>query len=1076
MRVRTALSCLRALGPASGPRAVLDSACRPLLAAVGLSPTDAGCVHQEGLLVHLPTGVGSTVLVATPWDAALDPAMRMGAAEGARVMASWSISCNGTHLRISDVARSWTRRFIEFDLTRIVTDDQLCERLATVLHAVAAPAGDGRTRLHAFASDSAAQGASVCRSLQSGVLEAAGDLLDALARLRRTRRQASLDPVLEQALTVVYRLLFLLFAEARGLVPTWHPVYRTQYSVDALRRAVERAPQQQRGLWETVQAMVRLAHAGCRLGTLRVTAFNGRLFAPARTPLADGRGLDDRALERALVALSTTPGADGRTRERIAYQDLGVEQLGAVYETLLDYRPVRAPAGRRRIDGRPARGRVTLERGSDARKRTGAFYTPQPIADDLVRTTLGPLVRGRAAEEILALKVVDPAMGSGAFLVAACRFLAEAYETARVRDGALGPAEATPTTRAATRRLIAERCLYGVDINPFAVQLARLSIWLTTLAADRPLTFLDHHLAVGDSLVGAPLAGLSRHPAAICRPRSTPAAPGTPTLFDDLDITRAVAGTLPVRLALEHGPGDSLDAVRTKERALARLGRPDAAMAPWRTLAHAWCAHWFDAGVPGRAFHAVSDAVLGRQGPLPAHTLEALLARAEAVAACRRFFHWELEFPEVFFGPDGRPRPRPGFDAVIGNPPWDMLRADTATGEGDGDRRNVERYASFVRESGLYRTVTRGQANRYQLFIERSLDLARSGGRVGLVVPGGLLSDHGSAALRARLFDTCDLERLVGFDNRRGIFPIHRSVRFVSFTAAVGAVTDQVRCRFGLQDPDALDTPATGAGAADVLDLHRRWLTRVSGPGLDVPDLRSPLDVAILDRAVTLFPPLGSASGWRAEFGRELNATDDRACFKPAGQGWPVLDGRHLSPFRCDVSASARSVSPRDGRRLLGAKAETPRLAYRDVAGAGNRLTLIAAIVPAHCATTHTIFCLKTRVPAVATHYLTALFNSLVVNYLVRMRVSTHVTTAIVERLPTPPPSHAGVALHRLAALARRLSRQDDGAAAAELQGCVARLYQLTRREFVHVLGTFPLVEPAAKAAALAWYDGHPHG
>jgi type I restriction-modification system DNA methylase subunit len=207
-----------------------------------------------------------------------------------------------------------------------------------------------------------------------------------------------------------------------------------------------------------LQAIARLAHAGCRAGDLRVTPFNGRLFAPSRTPLADRRDLDDEAARRAVLALSTRPAPDRAGRERIAYRDLGVEQLGAVYETLLDYEPRIEPEPRRSVqsdrDVSPApvgpvegarppaarplerpRSRVSLVRGSSIRKATGSFYTPQPLADYLVRRTLGPLVRDAAPGDILRLRVVDPAMGSGAFLVAACRYLADAYETALLRTG-----------------------------------------------------------------------------------------------------------------------------------------------------------------------------------------------------------------------------------------------------------------------------------------------------------------------------------------------------------------------------------------------------------------------------------------------------------------------------------------------------------------------------------------------------------------------------------------------------------------------------------------------------------------
>jgi hypothetical protein len=410
-----------------------------------------------------------------------------------------------------------------------------------------------------------------------------------------------LHATFEQALTIVYRILFLLFAEARGLVPLWHHVYRNSYSLETLQATAEAAGPAS-GLWDTLRAISRLAHAGCRAGDLRVTPFNGRLFAPARTPLAERRNLDDEAARRAVLALATRRALDGAGRERIAYRDLGVEQLGAVYETLLDYEPIVTPDLKvgptfgRSTKCRPelqlGRHGVVLQRGSGLRKATGTFYTPQPIAEYLVRRTLGPLVNDAPPDRILAMRIVDPAMGSGAFLVAACHYLARAYETAFVRAGGCLPNDFGPAEQASIRRLVAERCLYGVDMNPMAVQLARLSIWLTTLAADRPLTFLDHHLQIGDSLLGAWLAQLRHAHDLRRRARTTETLP----LFDTSAVDWALREVLPVRFTLSSAPDDTLDQVRTKERALAALVRRDAALSKWKRVADLWCARWFGRG------------------------------------------------------------------------------------------------------------------------------------------------------------------------------------------------------------------------------------------------------------------------------------------------------------------------------------------------------------------------------------------------------------------------------------------------------------------------------------------------
>ena len=200
------------------------------------------------------------------------------------------------------------------------------------------------------------------------------DLLEGLitgspAVRHRWATARDLPSMLEQSLTVVYRILFLLFAEARGLVPRWHPIYRDNYTIEALRDRID-DPQRSRGLWEALQAIWRLVHSGCHAGSLVVTPFNGRLFAPARTPLAEQKVVSDEATRRALVALTTRPTASRVGRERIAYGDLGVEQLGAIYERVLDCSP-------RISQTRGGHANVHLHNTGRGRKATSTFYTPR---------------------------------------------------------------------------------------------------------------------------------------------------------------------------------------------------------------------------------------------------------------------------------------------------------------------------------------------------------------------------------------------------------------------------------------------------------------------------------------------------------------------------------------------------------------------------------------------------------------------------------------------------------------------------------------------------------------------------
>jgi hypothetical protein len=249
-------------------------------------------------------------------------------------------------------------------------------------------------------------------------------------------------------------------------------------------------------------------------------------------------------------------------------------------------------------------------------------------------------------------------------------------------------------------------------------------------------------------------------------------------------------------------------AVRAKERALGELSAAGTPLHRWKAAADLWCAGWFwpDRGLTVAAFGDLLATVLDRTPALPAGEARRLLQQASAIALEQRVFHWHLEFPEVFFAREGRRDPRGGFDAVIGNPPWDVLRSDTGSdarraGERAGNRHRLR----FFRAAGVYAAQGGGHPNQYQLFVERALQLLKPGGRIGLIVPSGLATDHGSAPLRRALFDATRIERLYGFTNRDAIFPIHRDVRFLLMTGTKGGRTDRLPCRFGLRDVAWLD-------------------------------------------------------------------------------------------------------------------------------------------------------------------------------------------------------------------------------------------------------------------------------
>lgn len=1057
-------------GPATGVRAIFDLVAMPLAGLLGFRARSAEFDRGRGV-VRLETGRGGTVsVIVLPWASRPSTVWRDLRDISGRHGSRWTMVVAPPFVSLVPSRGFGIRRSVDFRLPEAL-DPRSFGRFHLICHAAS------------FDRDLSAGSASpidllvtrgigfqdrVRADLQSGVVSALGSIGRVLDRRGRGGDNSGFD----EAMTLVYRVLFLLFAESRELVPQGR-VFARAYSIGALCQGAI-AGEPTTGLWEGLAAVTRLSRAGCETDDLIVRPFNGRLFARAAAPSLEAARVKrlptvasktrDAAIASALVALASRQSAAGRME--IAYSDLGVEQLGAVYERVLDLDP-EAVLGRNRresVHSRAAResadrtdGARVPGRHSARRKETGTFYTPQPLAEFVVRRTLGPLVAGLPPDRILELKVVDPAMGSGAFLVAACRFLAQAYERSLVDEGHAAATDFDDDRRAATRRLIAERCLSGVDMNPLAVQLARLSLWLATLARGKPLSFLDHRLRVGNSLLGASPDDLARI-GPMRRPRSGPDA-GHP-LLDLEGFEQALQQISRPLDELIHRPDDTIRDVRAKEAIWSHLSGRRSPLEPWRLACSLWCARWFwPAGSPPSAaeLRAAVDALVKRDNTLGARQLLAWIEVATRVSGRLNLFHWPLEFPDVFYDETGRPKASAGFDAVIGNPPWEMLRKDADQHIGDETGAVVR----FLRESRLYPSCGHGHVNLYQPFLERALSLAHGSGRVGLILPWGLAADDGAAGLRARLFDQSRVHTIVGLDNATAIFPVHRGLRFLVLIASPRGPAGQIRARFGVRTTAEIDDlPAHDDsidGSAYPVRLTPDTLRTVGGPTRRIPDARDAHQLALLRQLMERFPPLGSPHGWSAAFGRELNATEDRAAF--GNRGMPVIEGKHIAPFAVVADASVHRIDRREALDRLPARPfDRARLAYRDVSSVSNRLSFIAAIVPAHVVTTHTLLCLRTTLPLVRQHFLCALFNSFVLNAVVRMLMGGHVTTSLVENLPVPVWT-GDIQQRRIAVFAHRLARRPNaGTLHAEVQAAVARLYALDSQTFHAVLETFPLV------------------
>ncbi len=689
--------------------------------------------------------------------------------------------------------------------------------LDLLLHARRTYGADPRFNFEGLLAESRRRQADVTEKLAEQVFDAVESLLAgfeaAAARDctpdRHDWMRAAMEAghVHEGVLDVVLRLVFLLYAEDRSLLPVDHPLYAEHLSVLAVyERLVHDAgahPESMHhrfGAYGALTALFRAIYFGVRHGTLHLPPRQGKLFDPSAYPFLEG-GLPgwtaavNLAEDRAQVQV---PSVDDRTildvlhglivlgGQRLSYRDLSVEQIGAVYESLMGYRVLRvagpavrlgkngvwveleelrsasnteqkkllgdrcdlsaaatknvlaalaehgdddaaadaiaALSGRNQLSNRARFAQLVLQ-PTASRRSTGSHYTPRSLSERVVRRTLEPILaclgEAPAASRILELKVCDPAMGSGAFLVEACRFLGEQVVAAWRRSGEL-PAmiekHGEPLMHA--KRLVAERCLYGVDKNSAAVELAKLSLWLETMSADKSFTFLDHVLRHGDSLVGLDLDQI----------RSFHWSPEKQLPMVKQLVDRALVEVREHREAIQALAADESDFAQREKRTLLELA--ELAMERVKLVADA-CVGAFFAGDKPKAREQERQRRLA--------VVEAWLAgdeekQAEVVGWSREIrekhapFHWHLELPEVFFleRPDpldeGTVNGAAFVDAFVGNPPF-MGQAHISGTFGEPYRDWL-----FQQHAG-----SGGKADLVAHFFRRAGNLLGAHGAVGLI-------------------------------------------------------------------------------------------------------------------------------------------------------------------------------------------------------------------------------------------------------------------------------------------------------------------------------------------------------
>ena len=794
----------------------------------------------------------------------------------------------------------------------------------------------------------------------------------------------SLAKIREAALIFLYRLLFVLYAEDRGLLPVNDERYddyglRKRVRDDIARRKADRDTfsTHATSYYDHLMTLFRLIDKGDT--SIGLPPYNGGLFAAA-TLLEEAR-LPDATVANIIYDLSHIKGTQ-EDRRFVNYRDMSVQQLGSIYERLLEHEPVR--------DG----DKIVIRPNPYARKDSGSFFTPQELVDLIVERTLKPLAEERLkafedkavqlksdrrpkaqrkaellkldpAEAVLNLKVLDPAMGSGHFLVTAVDFLsdyvAELIEyvpavaewldadyvsplvkrVAAIRKEILQRAkeadwvmdESQLTDQAIIRRMVLKRCIYGVDKNPLTVELAKVSLWLHSFTVGAPLSFLDHHLRYGDSLVGLRVKD------------ATDELNQLGGLFASSAIAGAEAATEGMQRIEEMSDAD----VAEVRESAALFHGVEETTAELRRLLDFLCGfRWRIAGMKQKERPKFEDPLVTTLG----HTVDAykLLARgpeyvgdvppdsgdaawskfaelwheARFIADREGFLHWEVAFPGVWHHWQST-CPEGGFDAVIGNPPWDRIKlqevewfatrdpelalAPTAAARGKGIQRlrdqgaslaaefddakkRAEKLGEMIRASGDYPLLSGGDINLYSLFVERAMSLIKPDGFVGLLTPSGIYADKTAARFFKSVSTSGRVGGLFDFENRRlgtdlpPFFPDVDS-RFKFCALILGGEArrfDETKCAFFLHDTKAIHEEDR------CFPLAPADFARVNPNTGTAPIFRTRRDADITRRIYERHPVLVDHSGgeerkaWPVKYATMFHMTNDSHLFRTVAQ------------------------------------------------------------------------------------------------------------------------------------------------------------------------------------------------
>ncbi len=889
--------------------------------------------------------------------------------------ALWGICCNGDRLRLVRDNASLTRpSYIEADIRYIFETETFADftTLWLLVHSsrFGVPGAiPSDSYLEHWREAGQREGVAARDRLRDGV-EAAllalgtGFLGHEKNGELRERIRSGVLPLPElfgQLLRLVYRLIFLLTAEDRGLLHApgataeARKLYAEGYSVGQLRdRAVRRAAwDRHHDRWEGLLiGFAALSRGEPRLG---LPALDG-LFAGGTIPDLETARLSNRAIMEAIYRLAWLREKSGLIQ--VNWRDMETEELGSVYESLLELTPRLADDGRAMIfaAGEEAKGHV--------RKTTGSYYTPDSLVQALLNTALDPVLDRVEAEaedtpqSLLSVTIVDPACGSGHFLLAAARRIATRLARAR----ADGVASADDFRRAL--RDVARSCIHGVDRNPMAVELTKVALWIETVEPGRPLGFLDANIRCGDSLLGIydlgalrkgipddafkPLTGDDKVTARHFQQRNEAEREGQgifdyasggaqlPPLASEARALRALPEDTPQEIAAKrdrfqdaHSSPRHLPLRAAADLFIAAFLTPKVGAAPQNpsaleipTTAHIWRA---------------------ANGHMPD---EPLLSGAHFLSTRARAFHWPLEFPDIMMSG--------GFDVMLGNPPWERIKlqeqeffaardpeiAEAPTADARGRmiaalgqappgtrqhllyeefevaKRNSEAFSVFARvpteARGRFPLTGRGDVNTYALFGELFSSLSSPRGRSGVILPTGIATDATTAVFFSNLVDSKRLAALLDFENRQRLFPaIDSRIKFALLT--IGHDETQIHFAFFLTDPRQLSDPDRRF-ALSAIDI-----ARINPNTKTAPVFRSRADADLTRKIYASLPVLindskgaiGNPWGFRVSTRLWHMAEDSQWFVNQSNEGLlPVYEGKMVHQFDHRFAGYSEQATP----------------------------------------------------------------------------------------------------------------------------------------------------------------------